>query len=54
MTPKHESSSLEGVQHASEDVQRTITNGSRKPLVIFLVGPKLKCSSVMDLSAHEH
>ena len=50
MTPEDESPTLEGVQNATGEEWRAITNSPRKNKV---AGPKQKQCSVMDVSGDE-
>ena len=50
MTPKDEPPRWEGIQHATKEEQRAITNSSKKNEVS---GPKQKQWSVMDVSGGE-
>ena len=50
MTPEDEPSSSEGVQYATGEEQRAITNSSRKNEA---AGPKWNWSSAVDVSSDE-
>ena len=50
MTPEDEPPRLEGIQYATGEEQRAITNSSRK---IEEAGPKWKRHSAVDMSAGE-
>ena len=50
MTPEDEPPRLEGIQYATGEEQRAMTNSSRK---IEEAGPKLKRHSAVDMSAGE-